>query len=108
MSTKITIRATGPLHERPKKYLDKACENALSKTARKARNLIMADTPVDTGELRDSWYAKSSLLEFFVSTEKSYAPYVEARFKMLQRNQPLIQKELERQLDIEVPKALNG
>jgi hypothetical protein len=108
MSTKVSFKASGPLHENPSKHLKIAVTKATANTAEFGRRVVQADTPVATGLLQSKWFfVHTGYSQFELSNQTFYAPYVEARFKMLQRNQPLIQKELDRNLNIEIPKALN-
>lgn len=105
---KIEFEVIGNLHVNPGKHVDAALHRALENTARAAIGFVQPDTPVDTGLLRSRWYQKKVKRdEWRVSNDIFYAPFNEKRVMMLERNLPRIQAELIRQLNSEIPKALN-
>lgn len=109
MAVRFSFTATGPLHQNPEKHFKIAVTKATQTTAEFGKRVVQADTPVDTGLLKSKWfYVHTGYAKFELANNTFYAPYVEKKFKMLTRNAPLIQKELDRQLDKEIPEALNG
>ena len=105
----MRFQGYGPLHNDPEKHLKTAITKAVAETANSAKRLIQADTPVDTGLLKSKWFVTyPKWKEFEIGNRTPYLKYVEKRFQMMKRNQPLIQKELERQLDSAIPQELNG
>ena len=106
---RISITAEGPLHNNPDKHFKAAVTKAVSNTANYGKRIVQSDTPVDSGLLKSKWFfTHTGWGKFELANRTHYAPYVEKRFQMLKRNEPLIHKELDRQLNQEINQALNG
>lgn len=108
MAVSFKIKATGPLYGKPERYVKFAITRALKLTADTGKEWVQLATPVKTGLLQSKWSArKSKWNEFSLKNEVTYAPYVEGRFRMLERNEGRIQEELAKNLEVEIAKALN-
>ena len=107
-NVRVEFKVSGPLHQQPGKHLERAVDRALETTARIAKGFVREDTPVDTGLLRRRWYYKKVKWdEYRLSNDIFYSPFQEKRVQMLGKNLRRIQDELNKQLDKEIPRALN-
>jgi hypothetical protein len=105
---KVTITATGPLHENPSLHFRRAVSQALEETANYGLGIIKARTPVRTGNLKNSWYRKSEQWNsFYYSNSAKYAPFVEAKVLMASRSRPEIEKFLSRSLNENIESEMN-
>ena len=106
---RVETTITGPLFLNPSEATKAGVSAAIGRTAQAGMSWVQADSPVDTGLLRSRWYTKAISWDAWrLSNDIYYTPFNEKRVQMLGRNLPNIGKELQRQLNTELPKALGG
>ena len=105
---RVETTITGNLLLLPTESTKAAVNGAIEATARAGTGWIQGDSPVDTGLLKSRWYTKPIKWDAWrISNDIYYTPYNEKRIKMMGRNLPRIQQELQRQLNDLLPKFLN-
>ena len=106
---RIETKITGNLFLLPTESTKAAVSAALEKTTEVGMGWVKIDSPVDTGLLRSRWYTKPITWDAWrLSNDIFYTPYNEKRVRMLGKNLPKIQRELQRQLNDLLPKFLDG
>lgn len=104
---RVETTITGNMLLRPAESVKSAVTQSIEATVAAGRSWVQADSPVDTGLLKSRWYTMPIKWDAYrLSNDIFYTPYNEKRVKMLGRNLPRIQKELQRQLNQNLPRFL--
>jgi hypothetical protein len=105
----LETRVKGRVYNNPAQHIKDATDRALAAAAAVGKGLVQPDTPIDTGLLRSRWYFKRVTWdEYRLSNDIFYANIQEKRVQMLERNTPMIQAEVKRQLQTEIIRTING